>query len=175
MPDGSCCDRRYVKDGRCMPPNTCPPGQIKTSDGQCCDRQYVRDGKCMPPNSCPPGQIKLPDGSCCDRRYVKDGKCVPPISCPRGQINTSDGCCPRENVHDGSCVVIRKEIHPPIIKEIHPPLHRLRIYEPHEPREPDHPVTRFHLHIPTGVIGKPQTTIPRGTISPRGGGAKFVR
>jgi hypothetical protein len=168
LPDGTCCDRQYVRDGKCVPPNSCPPGQIKLPDGSCCDRQYVRDGKCVPPNSCPRGQIKLPDGSCCDRQYVRDGRCVPPNSCPPGQIKTSDGCCPREDVHNGSCVVLRKEIHPP--------LRRLRVYEPREPREPDHPVTRFHLHIPTGVIGRPQTTIPRGTISlPRTGGNKFVR
>jgi hypothetical protein len=169
LSDGTCCDREYVRDGKCVPPNSCPQGQIKTSDGQCCERRYVKDGRCVPPSSCPQGQIKTSDGSCCDRRYVKDGRCVPPDSCPRGQVNTSDGCCPREDAHDGSCVVIRKEIHPP--------LHRLRVFEPREPREPDHPVTRFHLHIPTGVIGRPQTTTPRGTISlPRGGGGnKFVR
>jgi hypothetical protein len=130
--DGSCCLRENVRDGRCLPPSFCPPDTIRLNDGQCCDRSYARDGRCFPPNSCPPGQIKVSDGQCCDRRYVKDGSCVPPNNCPPGQIKLSDGCCPRENVRDGSCVVLRREIHPP--------LRRLRVYEPREPREPDDPV-----------------------------------
>ena len=105
LPDGQCCDRQYVRDGRCLPPNSCPPGTIKLPNGECCDRQYVRDGRCLPPNSCPPGTIKLPNGECCDRQYVRDGRCLPPNSCPPGQIKLPNGeCCDRQYVKDGRCV-----------------------------------------------------------------------
>jgi hypothetical protein len=167
LPNGQCCDRRDVRDGRCG----CPPDTIRLPDGQCCDRRYVRDGKCMPPQNCTQGQIKLKDGECCDRRYVRDGRCMPPPqNCTQGEIKLSNGqCCPRENVHNGSCVRI--------LKELHPPLRRLKVYEPREPIR--HGTTTFHTRIPTGVIIQgpktPSTPIRgRGTISmPHSGGGNF--
>jgi hypothetical protein len=90
--DGQCCDRRYVRDGRCG----CPPDEIRLPNGQCCDRRDVRDGRC----GCPPDTIRLPDGQCCDRRDVRDGKC----GCPPDTIRLPDGqCCDRRNVRDGKC------------------------------------------------------------------------
>jgi hypothetical protein len=107
--DGRCCDREFVRDGRCFtPPSSCPPDEIRLPDGQCCDRRFVRDGRCdvPPPSACPTDQIKLRDGQCCERRYVRDGRCYmpPPNACPPGQIKLPNGqCCERENVHDGRC------------------------------------------------------------------------
>jgi hypothetical protein len=165
------------------PPQSCPPGTIRLPDGTCCDRQYIRDGKCMPPpQSCPPGQIKLPDGSCCDRQNVRNGKCMPPVtSCPRGQVRLPDGtCCPSGNVRNGTCVLLRREVPTKEVptKEIQPPLRRLKVYEPHEPTRP---AGSFHLHIPPGVVTQPQPhtpspTPPRGTIfKPRTGGNNSIR
>jgi hypothetical protein len=106
--DGRCCDRFFIRDGRCFPPPSfCPPDEIRLPNGTCCDPRYVRDGRCFPPpNSCPPGQIKLPNGQCCDRQNVRDGRCLPPPStCPPSQIKLPNGqCCDRPNVRDGRCL-----------------------------------------------------------------------
>jgi hypothetical protein len=103
-----------MRDGRCEPPQTCPPDTIRLPNGECCPRQFVHNGRCClptlvspgcePPQTCPPGQIKLPNGQCCPREQVHDGRCVPPSTCPPGQIQLPNGtCCPREWVRDGQC------------------------------------------------------------------------
>jgi len=96
LPNGECCERRYVRQGRC---DRCPPEMIRLPNGQCCPREYIRDGRC---DQCPPGTIRLPNGQCCPREYIRDGRCDP---CPRGTIRLPNGqCCPREQIHDGRCV-----------------------------------------------------------------------
>ena len=98
LPNGECCDPRQVRDGRCG----CPPDTIRLPNGQCCDPRLVRDGRC----GCPPGQILQPNGQCCDPRSSRNGKCQPPPpTCPRGEIQLPNGqCCDPRQVHDGRCV-----------------------------------------------------------------------
>ena len=82
---------------RCFnPPSTCPPGTIVLPNGTCCDPKYVRRGVCLPPpvNTCPPGTIKLPNGTCCDPQNVRRGVCLPPPStCPPGTVKQPNGTC----------------------------------------------------------------------------------
>jgi hypothetical protein len=97
LPNGECCDPREVRRGRC---ERCPPDTIRTPNGQCCDPRQVRDGRC---DRCPPDTIRTPNGQCCDPRQVRDGVCQPP-RCPTGEIMVNGKCCDRANVHDGQCV-----------------------------------------------------------------------
>ena len=78
MPDGSCCNNRFVgADGRSC--NTrerpCAPGEFRSPGGTCepvqppaCPSGDVRDnhGNCVPPPSttCPPGTARHRDGGC---------------------------------------------------------------------------------------------------------------
>jgi hypothetical protein len=133
LPNGECCERRFVRQGRCdqrCPPDTirlpngyccpirlyregrcdCPPDTIRLPNGTCCPRELYRDGECR---QCPPDTIRLPNGQCCPRQYVHNGQCCPPTAvtvgcpqnCPPGQIKLPNGqCCPREQVKDGRCV-----------------------------------------------------------------------
>jgi hypothetical protein len=96
---GQCCDRRFIRDGRCLPPpSTCPPGEIRLPNGQCCNPREVRDGRC---GGCPPDEIRLPNGQCCLRQDVHDGRCG---GCPPDEIRLPNGqCCLRQDVHDGRC------------------------------------------------------------------------
>jgi hypothetical protein len=51
-------------------------------NGRCCPRQDVRDGRCVPPPStCPPGQIMQPNGTCQPTIQVlpRHHRVVPPI------------------------------------------------------------------------------------------------
>jgi hypothetical protein len=114
--DGRCCDRRFVRDGRCFPPpSTCRPDEVRLPNGQCCDRREVRDGRC---GGCPPDDIRGPNGECCTPREVRDGRCggcppgevmrdgrcVRPPSCPPGDIRGPNGqCCTPREVRDGRC------------------------------------------------------------------------
>jgi hypothetical protein len=103
--DGRCCDPRWVRNGRCEPP-PCPRGQVRQPNGQCCDPRTVRNGQCSPPPStCPPGQILLPNGQCCDPLTARSGQCSPPPStCPPGQILLPNGqCCDPRTVSNGQC------------------------------------------------------------------------
>jgi hypothetical protein len=121
LPNGECCERRFVRQGRCeqrCPPDTirlpngyccplrlyrdgrcdCPPDTVRLPNGQCCPRQLYRDGKC---DQCPPGTIRLPNGQCCPRELIHDGKCQ---QCPPDTIQLPNGqCCPRQYVHNGQC------------------------------------------------------------------------
>jgi hypothetical protein len=60
----------------------------------------VHDGRCVPPSTCPPGQVQLPNGTCCDPNLVRNGQCQRPVPrinviphCLRGQVRLSDGSC----------------------------------------------------------------------------------
>jgi hypothetical protein len=123
LPNGDCCERRYVRQGRCdCPPELvrqgrcCPPELMRQGrccppelmrDGRCCPPELMRDGRCCPPElmregrCCPPGTIQLPNGQCCPRESIRDGRCTP---CPEGSIQLPNGqCCPRQYVHNGQC------------------------------------------------------------------------
>ncbi|HLH96011.1 MAG TPA: hypothetical protein VKW08_12935 [Xanthobacteraceae bacterium] len=97
--DGQCCDRRFVRDGRCFPPpSACPPDEIRLPGGQCCNPREVRDGRC---GGCPPDEIRLPNGQCCNPREVRDGRCG---GCPPDEIRLPNGqCCNPREVRDGRC------------------------------------------------------------------------
>ena len=94
LPNGECCERCYVRQGRCEP--RCPPDTIRLPNGYCCPIRLYRDGRC----DCPPDTIRLPNGYCCPREYYNDGRCQP---CPPGSIIVNGKCCPREQVNDGRC------------------------------------------------------------------------
>jgi hypothetical protein len=96
LPNGECCERRFVRQGRCE--QRCPPDTIRLPNGQCCPREFIRDGRC---DQCPPGTIRLPNGQCCPRELVHDGRCQ---QCPPDTIRLPNGqCCPRQYVHNGQC------------------------------------------------------------------------
>ncbi len=110
MPDGSCCNQRFVSaDGRsCLaarPP--CGPGEVRNARGACerlapppvvvpppvvapprcpAGEALTRKGRCVPvgPPPCPPGQRRMRDGVCVP---------LPPPPCPRGQTRGPDGSC----------------------------------------------------------------------------------
>jgi hypothetical protein len=93
--DGRCCDRRFVRDGRCFPP-PCPRGDIVLPNGQCCNPREVRDGRC----GCPPEEIRLPNGQCCNPREVRDGRCG---GCPPEMRQPNGQCCDPRELRDGRC------------------------------------------------------------------------
>jgi hypothetical protein len=103
LPGGECCERRFVRNGRCG----CPPDTIRLPDGQCCpSNSIIRNGRC----DCPPGMIRLPDGRCCDPRQIHNGVCCTPEQirngrcCPPGVVRMPDGrCCDPREIHDGRC------------------------------------------------------------------------
>ncbi len=112
LPGGECCDRRFVRNGRCG----CPPDTIRLPNGMCCDPREVRNGKCCTPEEirngrcCPPDAIRLPNGQCCDPREVRNGQCCTPeqirngTCCPPGSIRQPNGsCCTPEQVRNGAC------------------------------------------------------------------------
>lgn len=143
MPDGSCCNNRYMSadrtscniprrrcapgefrdlSGACvpMPSPTCPPGEIRT-----------RDGRCVPavPPPCPPGEIRR-GGECareqptCPRGEVRrEGRCVrgAPTTCPPGETLRRGACvpsrpaaCPPGQVRDrGRCIAPAPMVCPP--------------------------------------------------------------
>jgi hypothetical protein len=114
MPDGSCCNDRYVgEDGKScrtgLPsrpvapliplvpnaPGACPPGTTRDRDGDC-----VKPS----PQGCPAGTIRLGNGECGQRgpppcpsgmTRDRDGDCVrqPPPGCPPGTIRLDNGAC----------------------------------------------------------------------------------
>jgi hypothetical protein len=150
LPNGQCCPREYTREGRC---DQCPPGTIRLPNGQCCPRELYRDGECRP---CPPGTIRLPNGQCCPRESIRDGRCDP---CPPGSIQLPNGqCCPRQYVHNGQCC-------PPtyVAPGCEPPCPRGEIRLPNgQCCPPDkvyngacyHPVPRVNVlpHCPRGTI-----------------------
>ena len=109
LPNGECCERRYVRQGRC----DCPPNTIRQPNGYCCPRQYVHNGQCCPPElmregrCCTPEQMR--EGRCCPPEQMREGRCCPPElmrqgrCCPPGQIMVNGRCCPREWYNNGRC------------------------------------------------------------------------
>ena len=111
MPDGSCCNDRYVGDsgkscGTSQParplapliplvPSTCPSGTIRDRDGDCIRERAP---------GCGPREIRLPNGECGQARppgcapgeiRLRNGECVPPgpPPCPFGMVRTPRGFC----------------------------------------------------------------------------------
>src|SRR5262249_45608683 len=91
LPNGECCERRFVRQGRCD--QRCPPDTIRLPNGSCCPRQIYRDGRC----DCPPDTIRLPNGYCCPRELVRHGRCQ---QCPPNTILVNGQSCPRDVVRD---------------------------------------------------------------------------
>ena len=93
MPDGSCCNSRFVSDdgkscrvARTSPPlvplvplkpRACPPGMVRDRNSDC-----VGFG----PRTCGPGRIRLPNGACILRSR---------LPCPPGMVRTPRGFCIR--------------------------------------------------------------------------------
>jgi hypothetical protein len=118
MPDGSCCNNRYLgADGKscnvsgrpcapgefrderglcvAIPSTSCPPGNFRSTSGACLP---------MPTAVCPPGEERDREGKCvpvptptCPSGEIRDreGHCVPerPAACPRGEIRNGEGRC----------------------------------------------------------------------------------
>jgi hypothetical protein len=99
MPDGSCCNDRYVGEDRKScgtglpsrpvaplipvvpgPPGACPAGTIRDRDGDC----VRRPAPAPLPGGCPRGAIRLGDGECVSRG---------PPPCPLGMVRTPRGFC----------------------------------------------------------------------------------
>jgi len=112
LPGGECCDRRFVRNGRCG----CPPNTIRLPNGQCCTPQEIRNGKCCTPEQirngqcCPPNTIRLPNGQCCTPQEIRNGKCCTPEQirsgqcCPPDTIRQPNGqCCTTEQIRSGKC------------------------------------------------------------------------
>jgi hypothetical protein len=89
LPGGECCDRRFVRNGRCG----CPREAIRLPDGQCCDPREIRNGKC-----CTPEQIR--NGQCgCTLEQIRNGQC----GCtPEQARNGQCGCTPQQ-IRNGQC------------------------------------------------------------------------
>jgi hypothetical protein len=93
MPDGSCCNDRYVsEDGKScragqsstplvplvpLVPRTCPSGTVRDRDGDCVRRR---------PPGCASGEIRLRNGEC-----VRRG----PLPCAPGMVRSPRGVCVR--------------------------------------------------------------------------------
>ncbi len=95
LPNGECCERRFVRNGRCG----CTPEQIR--NGQCCTPEQIRNGKC-----CTPEQIR--NGQCCTPEQIRNGKCCTPEQIRNGQCCTPEQirngkCCTPEQIRNGKC------------------------------------------------------------------------
>ena len=113
LPNGECCERRQVRNGRCgCPPDTvrlpngecCP--QREARNGSCCTPQEIRNGKCCTPEQirngkcCLPDTLRQPNGQCCTPEEIRNGRC----GCPTGQSRLPNGsCCDPRRVRDGLC------------------------------------------------------------------------
>ena len=118
MPDGQCCNNRYISDDgkSCLPGQVpCPPRQFRDLDGVCgpvpgtpCPpgQTLNRDGSCVPTAqpSCPRGEVLNRSGNCvpfgepsCPSGYARnnEGGCVPlrTTACPRGEVRNANGVC----------------------------------------------------------------------------------
>jgi len=102
MPDGTCCNRRYIsEDGRSCrtgrPP--CASGEIRDGQGSCIPVP-VPVPIPVPVPLCPPGTTLARDGSCvvsrepCPRgeHHGPSGACIA-TSCPNGRVRGADGAC----------------------------------------------------------------------------------
>jgi len=100
MPDGSCCNNRFVgADGAScnVQQQSCAPGQFRDEHGTCVP---------IPSGACPPGHFREASGACvpiptaaCPPGEERDreGQCVtvPKGICPPGEIRGRDGGCIR--------------------------------------------------------------------------------
>lgn len=119
MPDGSCCNNRFVSADR-MSCNTgarpCPPGEFREFGGACvpmlptpCPSGEVRrEGACVPVRrgACRPGETRNGEGNCVPERpprscgageVRRNGECVPVrrTACPPGQVRRGGECVTR--------------------------------------------------------------------------------
>jgi hypothetical protein len=119
MPDGACCNNRFVSaDGKLCNagPLPCAPGEFRDLSGACapipstaCPPDEFRDrsGACVPIRSagCPPGEARNRDGVCVS---------IPAGGCPAGEVRSREGVCApapstacppgEERNRDGVCV-----------------------------------------------------------------------
>jgi hypothetical protein len=124
MPDGSCCNNRYVSADRTscnIPRRPCAPGEFRELSGACVPMPIptcrpgevrTREGRCVPalPPPCPPGEIR------------RGGECVPERpTCPPGEVRREGRCVrsapttcpPGETLRRGACVPPRSAACPP--------------------------------------------------------------
>jgi hypothetical protein len=112
LPNGDCCERRFVRNGRCG----CPPDTVRLPNGECCPQREIRNGQCCTPEEirngkcCPPDTIRLPNGRCCTPQEIRNGKCCTPEQirsgrcCPPDTIRQPNGqCCTPEEIRAGRC------------------------------------------------------------------------
>jgi hypothetical protein len=103
---GECCERRYVRNGRCG----CTQEQIR--NGQCCTPEQMRNGRCCTPEQiregrcCTPEQIR--EGKCCTPEQIRAGKCCTPEQMREGRCCTPEQiragkCCTPEQIRAGKC------------------------------------------------------------------------
>jgi hypothetical protein len=165
MPDGSCCNNRFVSaDGRAcnqggrpcapgefrepsgacvpIPSNVCPPGEVRTLEGGCRPFPFTS-------GPCPPGQFRDSNGRCvqappagCPPGATRNGRgeCVPVETpgCPPGEVRNRRGICVRVQPPPGVVV-------PPPPRPVGPP--------PPPPRRFPRPLP--HGPIPHGLPGQP--------------------
>ncbi len=176
MPDGTCCNNRYVSADRrsCQtgaPP--CRPGEFRDLNGVCtpipppagCPSGEVlsRRGACVSapsrPRGCPPGEVL-------SRRGICVSAAPPPRGCPRGEVRRRSGEC--------GPIGHRRHYRPSPIK--HPP-RRLHPRRPRGTLAPRgsifrHPIGRHSPFGPGGSISGQPTRPggpPRGSIFRRPG------
>jgi hypothetical protein len=144
MPDGSCCNNRFVgaDEKSC---NTgqrpCAPGEFRDEHGTCVP---------IPSHACPPGEFRNGNGSC---------EPIPSTSCPRGEERNREGVCvtvrtptcPAGEIRDRDGDCVRSGPPPRVGPPIAPPP---RIFVPRRP----------------GPIAPPRGPIFRGPIGGGGGG-----
>jgi hypothetical protein len=107
LPNGECCERRFVRNARCG----CPPDTIR-QNGQCCTPEQIRNGRCCTPEQmrngrcCTPEEIR--NGRCCTPEQMRDGRCCTPEQMRNGRCCTPEEirngrCCTPEQMRDGRC------------------------------------------------------------------------
>jgi hypothetical protein len=112
LANGDCCERRFVRNGRCG----CPPDTVRLPNGECCPQREIRNGTCCTPEEirngkcCPPDAVRLPNGRCCTPQEIRNGKCCTPEQirngqcCPPDTIRQPNGqCCTPEEIRAGRC------------------------------------------------------------------------
>jgi hypothetical protein len=116
MPDGSCCNQRFVSaDGRsCLTGRSpCGPGEFRNAQGACergalppvvAPPPVVATPPVVVPPACPSGEVLTRNRRCVPvgappcppgEKRLRNGGCaqVPPPRCPRGQTRAPDGSC----------------------------------------------------------------------------------
>jgi hypothetical protein len=133
MPDGSCCNNRFVSaDGMScnVGGRPCAPGEFRELSGACAP---------IPSNACPPGEVRSREGGCilipsgpmplgpCPRGQFRDssGRClqIPSTTCPPGEVRNRSGecgrvevpACPPGEARSRRGVCVRVEHQPPVV------------------------------------------------------------